>query len=374
MSKSPSPQPNSSSDPTSSYSDWLPSIVSRLRLFKGLGNATDLFDWALMQSILISWRPSYAYEHKGRILLMQIAHTFSIVNETILPRPSYETPLAFNTPANRTSGIYSKFFPGTSADWKNQSLKRTIRALIPLSQAVPDIAGFSVAPVSALIRVAVWLVNRTAMLFVVASFPSLETKSPMNVSFRLEASWSASLFSLPGTCLLSKPLFGKAAANKVEIESITISPVPFGGNDCDSCVKSAKRWASVGVVKWWKSPRWPSDLLCAKLSGGFSHSGGGERARISLNLGPLSPKEAAARCEHLAVEPPSPTQVTYLPKQHSFPNAGHSQILAYCQATVSRLTRAHDRMEKLNTTTVINDSRDIYNTYAKVVFPTPGGP
>lgn len=172
---------------------------------------------------------------------MQFAHTFSIVNETILPRPSYETPLAFNTPANRTSGKYSQLFAGASADWKNQSLKRTIRALIPLSQAVPNIVGFSVAPVSALIRVAVWLVNRTAMLFVVASFPSLETKSPMNVSFLLEAHWSASLFSLSGACFLSKPLLGKAAANKVEIESITISPVPFGGNDCDSCVKSANR-------------------------------------------------------------------------------------------------------------------------------------
>lgn len=174
-------------------------------------------------------------------MFTQIAHTFSIVNKTILPKPSYETPLAFNTPANRTPGKYSKSFPGTSADWKNQSLKRTIRALIPLSQAVPDIAGYSVAPVSALIRVAVWLVNRTAMLLVVASFPNLERKSPMNVILRLEAHWSASLFSLSGTCFLSKPLLGKAAANKVEIESITISPVPFGGNDCDSCVKSAKR-------------------------------------------------------------------------------------------------------------------------------------
>lgn len=241
-----------------------------------------------------------------------------------------------------------------------------------MSQVVPDIVGFSVAPVSALIRVAVWLVNRTAMLFVVASFPSLETKSPMNVNFRLEAHWSASLFILSDACFLSKPWLGKAAANRVEIESITISPVPFGGNDCDSCVKSANRWARVGVIKWWKSPRRSSDWLC-ELSGGFLHSGGGEPARISLNLGPLSPEEAAARFEHLSVEPSSLTQNTYIPKQHSFPNAGHSQILAYCPAIVSKPSRAHNHME-VEYQHGINASRGIYNTYAKVVFPTPGGP
>ena len=100
-----------------------------------------------------------------------------------------------------------------------------MRVLMPTSHGVPDMAGCITAPVSGLILVVIWLVRRTAIFLIAASWPTLDMKSPMTAQ-RLPA---------------SSPVLGKAMANRVEMESTTIRPVSEGGKDEDWCVRRANR-------------------------------------------------------------------------------------------------------------------------------------
>ena len=212
--------------------------------------------------------------------------TFSITNVATLPTPSYKTPFAFSTPANLTPGTYSPWLLAASEAWNIQSRKMTIRALIPVSHAEPERAGCNTAPVSALILVVVWFVNRTAIFFVAASLAILEIRSPITAQRLPDAHWAASLFLAAGFCwplALSPAVLGKAKANRVDMESTTIRVVSAGGKEEDGWIRRASRWGNVGVVKWWKFWRYESIDAGSDVA---SSSGIFKPDKMSLNLEP----------------------------------------------------------------------------------------
>ena len=85
--------------------------------------------------------------------------------------------------------------------------------------------------------------RRIAIFLVAANLPILDIKSPITAQRLPEAHCAASLFLAAGCCLLlvSSPVFGKAIANKVEMDSTTIRLVSEGGKEEDECVRRANR-------------------------------------------------------------------------------------------------------------------------------------
>ena len=139
------------SDNASPSSASLSAISPRLRFVDAAGRTGETFSLISAWSSITSWRPCCVAQLCSNRDWKQL--TSSIVKVITLPTPSAVMPLAFMTPANLTPGTYSPWLLGVAAPRKSQSLNNTNLAPIPLSQAVPEIAGCSTALVSYLIRV-----------------------------------------------------------------------------------------------------------------------------------------------------------------------------------------------------------------------------
>lgn len=215
--------------------------------------------------------------------------TVLMMNGMVFSRFGWRMPLAFMMPMKRDVRM------GEGLVWEGQSRKRTRRVRIPLSQVDAEVAGCSVAPVSGLILVVVWLVRRMARFWVAASLVSLEMMSLMMGHFRLVAHWVGL-----GVCFvggwggfLGGRGFGNARVIRVEIESIIIRLVPWGGKLGVGWVRRTRRWGRVGVVNLWNFfsssfVEWDVGVEDFEVGLGFC-----ALDRISLNLGPASSYEAS---------------------------------------------------------------------------------